>query len=82
MGWNSLNVLKKNKLLENLDNSEFYFLHSYFCIIKNNVNILSKTFYSTNFCSSFISNNIYGVQFHPEKSHDNGLKVIKNFINL
>ena len=82
MGWNSLNVLKKNKLLENLDNSEFYFLHSYFCIIKNNDNILSKTFYSTNFCSSFISNNIYGVQFHPEKSHDNGLKVIKNFINL
>ncbi len=82
MGWNSLQIIKKNKFLDNLSKSEFYFLHSYFCILKNIDNVLTKTTYSTNFCSSFISNNIYGVQFHPEKSHDNGLKIIKNFIDL
>ena len=82
MGWNKIEIINKNKLFGNLINPEFYFLHSYICILNNNKNIISKTNYSINFCSSLISNNIYGVQFHPEKSHDNGLQVINNFIKL
>ncbi len=82
MGWNKLKVQKKNELFKNLINPEFYFLHSYYCKIKNLDQSISLTNYSVDFCSSFVSRNIFGIQFHPEKSHENGIQLLNNFINL
>jgi glutamine amidotransferase len=62
---------------------DMYFVHSYVCHPKDNTTILSTTEYGgIEFCSSFQENNIYGCQFHPEKSAINGLKVMKNFVNI
>ena len=83
MGWNSLKLVNDNKLLENLKKeSYFYFLHSYYFECANSSNIISKTNYISNFCSAVNFENIYGVQFHPEKSHGNGTLLLKNFYLL
>ena len=85
VGWNSVKVLKKNKLLTSKDilliRNEFFFVHSYFVSLDNKQDGLFKTTYSDkSFYSGFSKNNIYGVQFHPEKSYDIGNKLISNFI--
>ncbi|MCT7614600.1 imidazole glycerol phosphate synthase subunit HisH [Aliarcobacter butzleri] len=81
MGFNKLNVIKTNKLLSGLENEEFYFMHSYEVV--NYTNIVSLTDYvGHNFVSSIQKDNIYGVQFHPEKSREAGIKLFKNFIEL
>ena len=62
---------------------EFYFVHSYFVRCENEQDKLFSTKYgSLKFDSAFHSGNIFGVQFHPEKSHDSGLQVLKNFVEL
>ncbi|MGD9625708.1 MAG: imidazole glycerol phosphate synthase subunit HisH [Arcobacter sp.] len=81
MGFNKINVIKTNKLLSGLENEEFYFMHSYEVV--NYTNIVSLTDYvGHNFVSSIQRDNIYGVQFHPEKSREAGIKLFKNFIEL
>lgn len=81
MGFNKINVIKTNKLLNGLENEEFYFMHSYEVV--NYTNIVSLTNYvGHNFVSSIQRDNIYGVQFHPEKSREAGIKLFKNFIEL
>lgn len=85
VGWNSIKILKNNKLLSNNDidsvRNEFFFVHSYFVKLKNKKDGLFETTYSNQkFYSGFSKNNIYGVQFHPEKSYDIGNKLISNFI--
>lgn len=80
MGWNKIVVENKHNILNNIENDEFYFLHSYYCEVKNSKKVCTYTNYFENFCSIFIDNNIYGIQFHPEKSHDSGKSLIKNFI--
>tara|TARA_B100000579_G_C22645484_1_gene763535 strand:+ start:14 stop:631 length:618 start_codon:yes stop_codon:yes gene_type:complete len=83
MGWNNINVIKKSKLFEGLsDEAVFYFVHSYHieCYEKNDV--LSSTKYEYEFTSSLQKENIYGTQFHPEKSHRWGEKILNNFIDL
>ena len=60
----------------------FYFIHSYFIDVKNKKNIMTTTNYGGNFVSGITSSNIYAVQFHPEKSHSNGMKLLKNFSDL
>ena len=81
VGWNECNILNKNKLFENIkDGSDFYFTHSYFLKNYENSNVISKTKYNLDFVSSINYKNIYGVQFHPEKSQLNGLKILKNFL--
>lgn len=81
MGFNKINVIKTNKLLNGLENEEFYFMHSYEVV--NYTNIVSLTDYvGHNFVSSIQRDNIYGVQFHPEKSREAGIKLFKNFIEL
>jgi imidazole glycerol-phosphate synthase subunit HisH len=82
IGWNSLDIQKESKLLEEINkDSLFYFVHSYHVKCVNSKDVLSITNYYQNFVSSIKKKNIYGVQFHPEKSHKDGLKILKNFID-
>ena len=81
MGWNTIRVNKADPIVKkNLNEKDFYFVHSYIYEDINKENILGLTTYGKNFPSIINKGNIYGVQFHPEKSHKNGLKLIKNFI--
>ena len=83
MGWNEVRLLNLNSnLLKNLDNYKFYFLHSYFLSMDNKDEQIALTNYSNDLTAAFQKNNIYGCQFHPEKSHSAGLKVLDNFANL
>jgi glutamine amidotransferase len=83
MGWNSIEVTKENQLFKNVDPGlGFYFLHSYYFECDDPKDILSTTNYGTAFASSVQKENVYGIQFHPEKSHRNGLKLMNNFANL
>ena len=83
MGWNTLDITRCNPLLENdPEEQRFYFVHSYY--VKPNASELciAKTFYGSEFCSAFNSDNIFGVQFHPEKSHRFGISLMKKFVNI
>lgn len=80
VGWNSLSGNSDNILTKNLLDNEFYFTHSYFVECEDTVDIISKTEYGYQFVSALQKGNIYGVQFHPEKSHRKGMKVIQNFL--
>jgi glutamine amidotransferase len=81
MGWNTISVNKADPIVKkNLNEKDFYFVHSYIYENINTENILGLTTYGKNFPSIINKGNIYGVQFHPEKSHKNGHKLIKNFI--
>ena len=83
MGWNSIEPIKENVLLEGFNNeSRFYFLHSYYFKCNNSEDILSTTDYGIKYSSAVNVNNIYGIQFHPEKSHSNGVRLLHNFANL
>jgi imidazole glycerol-phosphate synthase subunit HisH len=82
-GWNSVIVKKESALFYNLKlKSGFYFIHSYHLKCMDNNDILSETFYEYDFVSSIQKENLYGVQFHPEKSHDEGEQLLRNFIRL
>lgn len=83
LGWNSILPQKENKLFDSVDIQEgFYFIHSYYYECKNNLDQLSTTKYGIEFASSIQKDNVYGVQFHPEKSHLNGITLLQNFANL
>ena len=74
-------IKKKHKILKNIDKEDnFYFVHSYKFKTKSTKNSLSITRYNENFSSIINSKNIFGFQFHPEKSQISGLKLLKNFI--
>ena len=79
MGWNLVNPKNKNKLINSSEN--YYFVHSYYFACKNKENILAESQYGINFTSIVVKENIYGVQFHPEKSSFSGLSLIKNFVS-
>lgn len=83
IGWNQIKILKKSDLMKNIPEfSEFYFVHSYHIQCFNGSDKLSETGYENIFTSAIEKDNIFGVQFHPEKSHDIGEKLLKNFIDL
>ena len=83
IGWNQLKIIKESKILKDLENnSHMYFVHSYEFIPKDKKVISSTIDYSKNIVSSVEKENIFGTQFHPEKSDKVGLKIIDNFINL
>mgnify|MGYP001406300290 CR=1 FL=1 len=80
IGWNNITIKKQNKLFDDIKNNYFYFAHSYNINDTKKEFILSTTNYINEFVSSVSYQNIYGVQFHPEKSFEQGKQVIKNFI--
>lgn len=83
MGWNTMRKLKESPLFEKTDfSSEFYFVHSFHVRCKNSSDILAETIYDYLFTSAFQKNNIFGVQFHPEKSHYEGELLLRNFSKL
>lgn len=80
MGWNQINPKTNSILFENIDHEMgFYFLHSYFFDVKDDSNTLATTSYGIEFSSAIICENIIGAQFHPEKSHSNGINFLRNF---
>ena len=83
IGWNQINIVKDSKIYKNIENnSHMYFVHSYE-FLPNDKNVISATTdYSSNIVCSVEKENIFGTQFHPEKSDKIGLKIIDNFINL
>ena len=83
IGWNQINIVKDSKIFKSIENnSHMYFVHSYE-FIPNDKNVISATTdYSSNIVCSVEKENIFGTQFHPEKSDKFGLKIIDNFINL
>jgi glutamine amidotransferase len=84
VGWNNVKKKSKNKLLKNIKtNEEFYFVHSYQFLTKNKENIIGKTNYNSGEIIAIVQNNkVFGVQFHPEKSHNVGLQLLTNFCDL
>jgi len=80
MGWNSIQPLKKSEILAGMDSeTRFYFLHSYYFVCHNQVDVLATTDYGITYASAVSKENIFGIQFHPEKSHSNGVQLLKNF---
>lgn len=82
LGWNKIELMNNSCLFRDFKELEFYFLHSYYCDLKNKELVSSFSDYGTLFCASFSYKNIYGVQFHPEKSHSSGIKILKNFAEI
>ena len=83
IGWNQINIVKDSKIFKDIENnSHMYFVHSYEFIPKDKNVISATTDYSSNIVCSVEKDNIFGTQFHPEKSDKIGLKIIDNFINL
>lgn len=83
MGWNDIIIRKENTLNYKLElPARFYFVHSYYVKCQDEKDILHTTDYHSNFTSAFNKANIYGVQYHPEKSHVFGYQLLKNFVEL
>ena len=83
IGWNQINIVKDSKLFKDIENnSHMYFVHSYEFIPQDNDVISATTDYSSNFVCAVEKENIFGTQFHTEKSDKIGLKIIDNFVKL
>jgi imidazole glycerol-phosphate synthase subunit HisH len=83
MGWNFIKQYKTSKLFENMfTDPRFYFVHSFFLRVHDTKDILTSTTYEIEFTSAIERGNILGVQFHPEKSHKFGMKLLKNFVDF
>ena len=83
IGWNEINILKYNKIFKNIENnSHMYFVHSYEFVPEDKSVISATTDYSSNIVASVEKENIFGTQFHPEKSDKIGLKIVENFIKI
>jgi glutamine amidotransferase len=83
MGWNHIQIKKGSALMKGVeDQSEFYFAHSYYLNINDRSDLLNETEYGVSFPSAVERDNIFGVQYHPEKSHRVGAQVLKNFVEM
>ena len=83
MGWNQVKIKKKTEFFDGIsDNSYFYFDHSYYAIPNDSNAAAGTTDYGITFTSAVKAGNIWGVQFHPEKSGDIGLKFLRNFLSI
>lgn len=80
IGWNDIQFSNNSPLCKGIkSDSQYYFVHTYYVLCKNKSNVITETEYGTSFHSGFQHDNIYGVQFHPEKSYSAGLQMLKNF---
>ena len=83
IGWNEINIVKNNKIFKDIkDKSHMYFVHSYEFVPSDKNFIAATTYYTSKHVCAVEKENIFGTQFHPEKSDKAGLKIIDNFINL
>jgi len=83
MGWNNVELKSDEPLFKNFESSpEFYFLHSYYFECEEETNIIGTADYGLKFSCIVRRDNIYGIQCHPEKSHHNGIRILKNFAEL
>ena len=83
IGWNKIEIKKPSILMSGIENGEeFYFVHSFYCEANDEANILNSTNHEMDFVSAIEKENIFGVQYHPEKSHQAGERLINNFIKL
>ncbi|MCY4144959.1 MAG: imidazole glycerol phosphate synthase subunit HisH [Chloroflexi bacterium] len=83
MGWNQLKVRKSCALLDGLDAGSYtYFVHSYYCAPTERATIAAAVDYGVEFAAAIHQDNIFGVQFHPEKSQQTGLRILTNFLRL
>jgi len=83
MGWNNISIKKTSPIMHGIsESSQVYFVHSYYCAPSDNGDILTTTDYGGEFVSSVSRGNMFALQFHPEKSGDTGLKMLKNFGGL
>ena len=83
IGWNQIKIKRKSKILKGVENQNFvYFMHSFYVKSLNKKIVIARTNYGKDFCSAVESKNIFGVQFHPEKSGKAGLQILKNFIKI
>ena len=83
MGWNNISLKRQSPLFEDIDTEiGYYFLHSFYFECDNHSDVLATTEYGQSFASAINHENVYGIQFHPEKSHNNGVSLLKNFANL
>ena len=83
MGWDIVDFRKQHPLLEGLMGQQrYYFVHSYYAVCENSDNVLMTCDYGIEFACSVVKDNVIGVQFHPEKSHDFGLALLTNFVNI
>lgn len=80
MGWNTVSTGQASKLTESVDDkSKFYFVHSFYAEVEHEENILLTSHYGHTFSSGISRDNIFGLQFHPEKSHRHGMEIMKSF---
>lgn len=82
MGWNNALPVETATLFKGLESPRFYFLHSYYFAPVSSANVLATTDYNGSFASAVRADHIFGVQFHPEKSHQWGVQLLKNFAEL
>lgn len=82
MGWNKLDVLRPCSILDGSDGSHFYFVHSYHVVPDEEEVVVGTCDYGIDVVAALNRNNLYSTQFHPEKSGVQGLKILKNFVNL
>lgn len=82
MGWNSLHIKKNNNILKNIsDKSAFYFVHSYHYVCEKNY-VIAEVEYGERIISVINHKNLFGVQFHPERSHTKGIQMLENFLDI
>ena len=83
MGWDIVSFKKQHPLIDGLVGQQrYYFVHSYYAVCENPDNVLMTCDYGTEFACSVVKDNVMGVQFHPEKSHDFGLALLTNFVKI
>jgi glutamine amidotransferase len=83
MGWNTLRIVKQNEILDGVDDEAYvYFVHSLYPVPIDKEVVCAETDYGTTFTSVVARKNVYGTQFHPEKSGDVGLRILRNFAKL
>lgn len=83
VGWNTVQVVKENPLMDKVgEECRYYFVHSYYALCKDHDDVLATTHYGAPFVSAYCRGSVFGVQFHPEKSHRFGLQLMKRFLGM